>query len=58
MRRVLLIRVVLLLVGVVVWGYGYRLDQPNVRIAAMGLLALALLARFVPGRWLGDDAPP
>jgi hypothetical protein len=58
MRRLVLARTVLALIGVAVWGYGYRYDDPNVRLAAMGILAVALLLRFVPRRWLGDDAPP
>jgi hypothetical protein len=58
MRRLVLARTVLALIGVAVWGYGYRYDDPNVRLAAMGILAVALLLRFVPRRWLGDDGPP
>ena len=57
MRRLLLARTVLLAIGVIVWGYGYRVDDPNVRVAAIGILAVALLLRFVPGRWTGDDGP-
>jgi hypothetical protein len=55
MRRVLLARTILLVIGVVTWGYGYRVDDPNVRLAAIGILAAALLLRFVPKRWRGDD---
>lgn len=47
-KRLLLARTVLLVAGVVVWGYGYRVDDPNVRLAAIGILAVALLLRFVP----------
>jgi hypothetical protein len=47
-KRLLLARAVLLVVGVVVWGYGYRVDDPNIRLAAIGILAVALLLRFVP----------
>jgi hypothetical protein len=57
MKRVLLARTVLLVIGVVAWGYGYRIDDPNVRLAAIGILAVALLLRFVPKRWTGDDGP-
>jgi hypothetical protein len=55
MRRLLLARTILLVVGVVVWGYGYRVDDANVRLAAIGILAVAMLLRFVPKRWTGDD---
>jgi hypothetical protein len=57
MRRLQLARTVLLAIGVITWGYGYRIDDPNVRLAAIGILAVALLLRFVPKRWLGDDQP-
>lgn len=54
MRRLLLARTVLLAIGVITWGYGYRVDDANVRLAAIGILGAALLLRFVPKRWLGD----
>jgi hypothetical protein len=55
MRHLQLARLILLAVGVVAWGYGYRIDDPNVRLAAIGILAVALLLRFVPRKWTGDD---
>lgn len=55
MKRLLLARTVLLVVGVITWGYGYRTDDANVRLAAIAILAAALLLRFVPKRWTGDD---
>ena len=54
MKRLLTARVVLTLAGLAVWGYGQRADLPNTRLAGMGILAVALLLRFVPGRWLDD----
>ena len=57
-KRLLLARTVLLVAGVVVWGYGYRADDATVRLAAIGLLAVALLLRLVPRRWLDRDKEP
>jgi hypothetical protein len=57
MRRLVAARTVLAIIGLVVWGYGYRVDDPRVRLAAIGILAAALLLRFVPKRWTGDDGP-
>ncbi len=54
-KRFLLARTLLAAVGVVVWGYGYRVDDPQVRLAAIGILAVALLLRFVPKRWVGRE---
>jgi hypothetical protein len=56
MRRLILARTLLAAMGVVVWGYGYRVDDPNVRLAGIALLAISLLLRFLPARWLGNDA--
>jgi hypothetical protein len=54
-RQLLLARTVLAGIGVVVWGYGYRVDDANVRLAAIAILAVSLLLRFVPKRWFGGD---
>jgi len=56
MRRVLIARLVLTGIGVAVWGYGNSTDQPNLRYAGMGILAVVLLMRFIPKHWF-DDAP-
>ena len=55
MRRLLLARTVLAAIGVVVWGYGYRVDDANVRLAGIVVLAISLLPRFVPKRWVEGD---
>lgn len=55
MKHLLLARTILGIVGVVLWGYGARVDDPNIRLAAIGILAVVLLLRFVPRRWLGDE---
>jgi hypothetical protein len=53
MRRLILARTILLVAGVVAWGWGYRVEDPNIRLAAIVVLAIALLLRFVPRRWTG-----
>ena len=54
MTRLLIARVVLTLIGIGVWGYGNATKQPRVMYAGMGLLAIALLMRFVPKRWFDE----
>jgi hypothetical protein len=54
MRTLLIVRTVLALIGVAVWGWGYRTDDPQVRLAGMAILLVTLLLRFVPKRWLGE----
>ena len=58
MRTLLWVRMALALIGVVVWGWGYRTDDPQIRLAGMAILLVTLLLRFVPKRWLGEDEPP
>ena len=54
MKQLLAARLVLTAIGVVVWGYGQRADLPHTRMAGMGILAVALLLRFLPKRWFDD----
>ena len=58
MSQLVLARIVLLLAGVVVWGYGYRYDDANIRLVGIGILAVAMLLRFARRRHTRDDAPP
>jgi hypothetical protein len=58
MKTLLWGRTALALIGVAVWGWGYRTDDPQVRLAGMAILLVTLLLRFVPKRWLGEDEPP
>jgi hypothetical protein len=52
----LLARIILTAIGIVVWGYGYRNDLPQIRLAAIGILAVVLILRFLPKRWLDDGS--
>jgi hypothetical protein len=54
--RLLIARLVLVGIGVLVWGYGNATSQPQFMYAGMGILIVALLLRFVPKRWF-DDTP-
>lgn len=57
-RQLIMLRIILGAIGVAVWGYGYRIDDPNIRLAGMGILVLVLLMRWIPKRWLGDGDRP
>jgi hypothetical protein len=35
-------------VGLLVWGYGYRIDDPVIRWVGIAFLAAAVLLRFAP----------
>jgi uncharacterized membrane protein YccC len=56
MTRFLIARLVLTVIGIVVWGYGNATSQPRFMYAGMGVLAVTLLMRFVPKRWF-DERP-
>lgn len=50
-------RMILLLVAIVVWGYGYRVDDANIRLAGIAIMVVALALRFL-GRRPPRDTPP
>ena len=56
MTRLLIARIVLTAIGILVWGSGNATDQPRVMYAGMGILFIALIARFLPKRWF-DETP-
>jgi chromate transport protein ChrA len=56
MRRLLMARLALTLIGIAVWGYGNSTEQSRFMYAGMGILAVALLLRFAPKRWFGDES--
>ena len=56
MNRFQVGRLTLAAVGVVVWGYGHRMDLPRVRLVGIAILIVASLLRLVPKRLIdGDD---
>ena len=48
MTRLALIKVALAAVGIVVWGYGARIDNAHLRLAGMGVLVVAVALRLLP----------
>ena len=54
MTRLLIARLVLIGIGVVVWGYGTATSQPRFMYAGMGILLVALVLRFAPKRWFDE----
>jgi hypothetical protein len=54
MTRLLIARLVLIGIGIVVWGYGNATSQPRFMYAGMGILLVALLLRFAPKRWFDE----
>ena len=54
MTRFLIARLLLIGIGVVVWGYGNATSEPRFMYAGMGVLLVALLLRFAPRRWFDE----
>jgi len=53
------IRIVILALGLIVWGYGANVDDPQVRWIGIGMLALSLILRFFrPRQSRGPDGTP
>ena len=60
MTRLLQVRIGIAVIGVIVWGYGVRFDEPVTRMVGIGLFLLALLLRFAARRAAlppGEDDP-
>lgn len=55
MTRLLVARLLLVGIGLLVWGYGNSTSQPGLMYAGMGIIFVALLLRFAR-RWF--DGPP
>jgi uncharacterized membrane protein len=54
MDRLTAMRIGVALVGAAVWMYGYAADNGGVRLAAIIILAVALVLRFLRRRPSGD----
>lgn len=50
MSRFTLLKFTLAGIGLVVWGYGARMDLPNVRLVGIAVVAVAFVIRFLPAR--------
>ena len=57
MKRLSIARAALAAIGVIVWGYGYRTENARARLVAIAILAVTLLLRYLPARWVDDDRP-
>ncbi|MES2180438.1 MAG: hypothetical protein V4550_21480 [Gemmatimonadota bacterium] len=55
MKVLITARLTLVLIAVIVWGYGQRADLPELRMAGMAIMVGALLLRFAPKRWFGVE---
>lgn len=55
MTRFTQLRLACAVVGILVWAYGYRVDDPTLRLIGIVGLAVALGLRFVPKRFRGED---
>ena len=52
------IKVLLAVLGITVWAFGYRQDDSTLRWIGIGLLGVAALMRFYRPRPRGGEGPP
>jgi hypothetical protein len=57
MTRLTQLKLGLATVGLILWAYGYRTDDPRMRWFGIGFLAVAAMLRFARRRQ-SDDTPP
>ena len=57
MTQLMKVRLALAVIGIAVWGYAIRVDDPQVRLAGIAVLALALVLRFADRRRHTDEPP-
>jgi hypothetical protein len=46
MDKLVAMRLLVTAMAIMVWGYGLKVDDANIRLVGMGLLAAALILRF------------
>ena len=49
MTRAMQARVAFAVIGIAIWGYAVAMDNANLRLVGIALLALSLIMRFLPG---------
>lgn len=57
MNRYTQLKIALAAIGLVFWGYGYRVTNPTLRWIGIVFLAVAVILRLVPKRLRGGDYP-
>ena len=55
MRRILVARIALTIVGVAIWGYGNSTEQSPYIYAGMAVVGISLVLRFLPKHWFDDS---
>ena len=57
MNRYTQLKLALAVIGLIVWGYGYRVDSSPLRWIGIAFLAVAVILRLLPKRLRGGDYP-
>lgn len=58
MTRAAQIKLALFAIGIVIWGYGYTVDDSNIRWIGIAFLLVALLVRFIARKQRSDGDKP
>ena len=57
MTRYTQIKLALAAIGLLVWAYGFRANDPTIRLIGIIFLALSVILRLLPKRLRNDDYP-
>ena len=57
MTRYTQLKLALAAIGVLVWAYGYRANDPTIRLIGIVFLALSVILRLLPKRMRDSDYP-
>ncbi|HEX6964597.1 MAG TPA: hypothetical protein VF166_02285 [Gemmatimonadaceae bacterium] len=49
MKQTDLAKLAFALIGILIWGYGERINDPNLRWFGIAVIVVAFLIRFLPG---------
>lgn len=58
MSRYTQLKLAFAVIGLAIWLWGQRVDDPNLRWLGIGFLAASVLMRFLPKRLRREDYPP
>lgn len=57
MTNLVRLKLALVIIGLIIWTWGYRVDDSFLRWAGIGVLLVAFLLRFVGRKARSPDAP-
>ena len=57
MNTLVRLKLALVVIGLIIWAWGYRSDDSFLRVSGIVVLTMAFLLRFIPRRARDSEAP-